>query len=173
VSSLPKKHRGGNPAIAVVAEVIREAMRVRRLSVPELTTMLGLEKSQRGAVSHWVVGKNGPGPQIRPKLAEVLGVPQDQLAVVSHRRNVAPPNFQPPTSEAMGPAQRAVALVTAKAPELLPAAGPPVQDVFVIRARSDGTMGIRLDASLPYAKGTQLVQFLLNFGLVIGADAAE
>jgi hypothetical protein len=167
---LPKKHKASNPAIARIAEVIREAMRVRRLGVPELTEMLGLEKSQRGAVTHWVVGQNGPGAQIRPKLAEVLGVPEDQLTASIRRRG--PGNFNPPTGETLGPAQRAVALVATKAPEILHGP-PPVQDVFVIRARSDGTMQIRLDANLNYVKGSQLVQYLLSFGLVIGADAAE
>jgi transcriptional regulator with XRE-family HTH domain len=168
---LPKKHKALNPAIARVAETIRAAMTERRLDVRVLTEMLGLEKSQRGAVAHWAVGKNGPGAQIRPKLAEILGLTEDQLT--ANTRRGRPGNFKPLTGEAaLGPAQRAVALVATKAPELLPGP-PPVQDVFVIRARSDGTMQIRLDASLPYAKGTQLVQFLLNFGLVIGADAAE
>ena len=165
---LPKKHKTSNPAIARVAETIRAAMTERRLDVRVLTEMLGLEKSQRGAVTHWVVGKNGPGSMIRPKLAEILGLTEDQLTANTRRRG--PGNFKPPTGEALGPAQRAVALVATRAPEILHGP-PPVQDVFVIRARSDGTMQIRLDANLNYVKGSQLVQYLLSFGLVIGADA--
>jgi hypothetical protein len=165
---LPKKHKTSNPATGRVAETIRAAMTERRLEVPVLAQMLGLERSQRGAVANWVVGKNGPGAQIRPKLAEILGLTEDQLAASTRRGR--PGNFKPLTGEALGPAQRAVALVATKAPEILHGP-PPVQDVFVIRARSDGTMQIRLDANLNYVKGSQLVQYLLSFGLVIGADA--
>ena len=53
----------------------------------------------------------------------------------------------------------------------LPMGPPPATDVFVIRARSDGTMAVKLDTALPWAKGSQLVQYLLSFGLVIGAEA--
>jgi hypothetical protein len=168
---LPKKHKSPNPGIQLVAETIRAAMTERRLEVPVLTEMLGMDKSQRGAVSHWVVGKNGPGPTIRPKLAEALGLTEEQLTVPGSRRAA---NFNPPKKDrALGPAQRAVALVATHAPEILapPPGPPPAQDVFVIRARTDGTMQVRLDANLPYAKGSQLVQYLLSFGLVIGADA--
>jgi hypothetical protein len=162
-----------DPVLKPVAEAIRHAMIARHMTVAMLTDALGMEKSQRGGVSHWVVGKNGPSAMVRPKVAEILGLDEAQLIApggTGKGRN--PVNFQAPKAEGepVGPAQRAVALVHARAPELLQPGPPPATDVFVIRARSDGTMGIRLDASLPYAKGTQLVQFLLNFGLVIGAD---
>jgi hypothetical protein len=161
-----------DPVLKPVTDAIRHAMITRHMTVAMLTDALGMEKSQRGGVSHWVVGKNGPSVTVRPRLAEILGLDEAQLTVPGAGRGRAAPNFQRPDAEGeiVGPAQRAVALVATRAPELLQPGPPPATDVFVIRARSDGTMGIRLDASLPYAKGTQLVQFLLNFGLVIGAD---
>ena len=39
-----------------------------------------------------------------------------------------------------------------------------------IRARSDGNVIVKLEANLPFAKGAQLVQFLLQFGLAPGAE---
>ena len=92
----------------------------------------------------------------------MLGLTEDQITLkVKQGRQ---PN--------RGPAQRAVALVEVARVngEIMPATVP-VSDVFTIRARSDGTMVVKLDASLPFAKGAQLVQFLIGFGLVIGADA--
>jgi hypothetical protein len=157
-----------------VTDTIRQAMRHRHIDVPMLTETLGLDKSQRGAVAHWVKGQNGPSSQMRPKLAEILGVSEDTLIAGGPSGGRAAANFNPPKPKKnLGPAQRAVALVAAHAPEILapPPGPPPAQDVFVIRARTDGTMQVRLDANLPYAKGSQLVQYLLSFGLVIGADA--
>jgi hypothetical protein len=171
---LPKPIANVKPEVKLVSDTIRNAMRQRRLDVRMLTEALGLEKAQRGAVAHWVKGKNGPSANLRPRLAEVLGLPEDQLISGTRGGGRAAANFNPPKDMA-GPARRAVALVATHAPEILapPPGPPPAQDVFVIRARSDGTMQVRLDANLPYAKGSQLVQYLLSFGLVIGADASE
>jgi hypothetical protein len=169
--TLPKR-ANTKPKLRPMAQAIQAAMRQRGMDVPALTEALGLKVSQRGAVANWVVGVNGVGPQLRPRVAKVLGLNEDQLLgpvidSLGRRRNPG----RPSTAKLLGPAQRAVALVQTAAVngELLPAA-PPVSDVFTIRARTDGTMLIRLDANLPFAKGTQLVQFLLNFGLVIGAE---
>ena len=115
-----------------------------------------------------MAGKNGPGDMLRPKLAQVLGLSEAEL---TSPRGKSGRGRKPMTLQGQGPAQRAVALVeTAKINgEILPAA-PPVTDVFVIRARSDGSMVVRLDASLSFVKGAQLAQFLLGFGLVTGVE---
>jgi hypothetical protein len=163
---LTKSKAGRRPELQPLARAIQNAMRSKGLDVPALTEALGMEKSQRGGVAHWVAGKNGPGDMLRPKLAQILGLSEAELT--SPRKKGG---RKPMTLQGQGPAQRAVALVeTAKLNgELLPAA-PPVTDVFVIRARSDGSMVVRLDASLSFVKGAQLAQFLLGFGLVTGVE---
>lgn len=165
---LPKQK--ANPKLKELAGTIREAMRQRQLDVRGLTAALGMTNEQRGAVANWVTGKNGPNGLVRPKLAEILGVPEDRLTAPTRGGGRTVSNFKAP-SDVLGPAQRAVALVQTRqqSPEILQGP-PPATDVFVIRARSDGSMQVRLDANVPFAKGTQLVQFLLNFGLVAGAD---
>lgn len=166
MKKLPKR-KGANPKLQPMAKAIQAAMRQRGMDVPALTEALGMEVSQRGAVANWVSGVNGVGPQLRPKVAEVLGLEEAQLTLAvdsigRRSRHTATP---------LGPAQRAVALVQTAVHngELLPAP-PPVTDVFSIRARSDGNMIVKLEANLPFAKGAQLVQFLLQFGLAPGAE---
>ena len=46
----------------------------------------------------------------------------------------------------------------------------PVNDIFTFRLRGDGTVVVRLDVTLPYARGAELLKFLLGFGLVPAAE---
>lgn len=171
------KRKNMDPRLRPIAQAIQGAMGARGMDVPMLTEAMGLTKSQRGAVGNWVAGVNGPGAQLRPRLAEVLGLDPNQLTLgpldsLGRRRPQGAQLGRP--AHNLGPAQRAVALVeVARANgEILPAP-PPVTDVFTIRARSDGTMVIRLDANLPFAKGAQLVSYLISFGLVVGSGSEQ
>jgi transcriptional regulator with XRE-family HTH domain len=156
-----------NPRLRLMARRIQDAMKARGLDQGALADAIGLTKAQRPVISNWIRGMNGPGDLIRPKLATVLQVPEDQL--VAPGREARSHN-----GGRKGPAQRAVALVQVAQSngQLLPPSTP-VTDVFVFRARSDGTIGIKLDAVLPYARGVQLINALLGFGLVIGAEDAK
>ena len=40
---------------------------------------LGVPIEKRPAVYNWITGKNGPGPEYRAKLAQVLGLTEAQL----------------------------------------------------------------------------------------------
>lgn len=161
------KYAGTKQHLQPMARRIQDAMALFKLDVSALTEQLGLAKSQRGAVNNWVIGRNGVSDAFRAKLASTLQIPEDEL--LAPLGPDAPRNARTGrTPSIVGPAQRAVIL----ARELPPAPSMPVaSDVFVIRARSDGTMQVKLDASLPWAKGSQLIQYLLSFGLVIGAEA--
>lgn len=169
--------RKGLPALQPLAKTIQAAMKEKGLDMWMLTEAMGMSVKQRGAVGNWIIGKNGVSDPYRPKLAAILGLDEAHLktpelpGVRKSGHNDSRPKLVPPT----GPAQRAVALVQQQqinggaAPQLLPTL-PPVSDVFTIRARSDGTMIVKLDANLNYERGSQLVQFLLGFGLVMGAE---
>ena len=62
-----------------MALLIQGAMQQRNLSVKDVTKAMGLEDRQTPAVYNWVAGKNGPSPEMRPKLAKVLGLTEEQL----------------------------------------------------------------------------------------------
>ena len=62
MKQLPRM-KGAPPHFQPIAKAIRAAMVQRGMDVPALTTALGLKVNQRGAVAHWVVGKNAPGAQ--------------------------------------------------------------------------------------------------------------
>jgi hypothetical protein len=157
-----------NPELKAMALRIQAAMRKQGLDVRLLTHRMGMRPDQHPAVRNWVAGKNGPGELWRAKLAEVLGLSEDELTWQGAHQKATP-------GPVVGPAQRAVVLARERLPAATPMGlpmGPPAAtDVFVIRARSDGTMAVKLDTALPWAKGSQLVQYLLSFGLVIGAEA--
>lgn len=168
------------PYLQPLAKTIQDAMKARKLDFNSLAETMGLSEKERPAVYNWVAGRNGPGPENRARLAQALGLPVDAL--------IAPgkPGRQPggrlpgtypvrdhPAPPVSGPAWRAVALAQeathTNGAQLMPPT-PPVNDVFTIRVRSDGSMMVRLDTNLPFKRGMQLAQFLLSFGLVSGDD---
>jgi transcriptional regulator with XRE-family HTH domain len=170
------------PYLAAFAKTIQDAMKARNLTVVSLSDAMGLSKKERPAVYNWVMGKNGPGPGNRLKMAQALGLSAEQLIAPGKpgkQPGGRPPGTYPVRSEparpVSGPAWRAVTLAEtahANGVQVMPPT-PPVNDVFTIRARSDGSMAIRLDANLPFKRGMQLAQFLLSFGLVSSDDTEE
>lgn len=158
-------------------------MKARKLDFNSLAEAMGLHPKERPAMYNWVAGKNGPGPDNRARLAQALGLPVDALIAPSkpgHRPGGRPPGTSPerpvkdhPAPPVSGPAWRAVALAQeanhVNGAQLMPPT-PPVNDVFTIRVRSDGSMMVRLDTNLPFKRGMQLAQFLLSFGLVSSDD---
>ena len=160
-----------NSRYRAMALLLQTAMQRKNLDVRGLTDAMGLEARQHAAVYNWVCGKNGPSPPMRKELLHALDL--DEAAFVAALPEKLLPGRSSTQEPAWGPAQRAVAMVrdttrNGEAQVLPPA--PPASDVFSFKARSDGSVTVRLDVALPYARGTQLVQFLLGFGLVIGAD---
>jgi transcriptional regulator with XRE-family HTH domain len=160
-----------NAALRPMALLIQGAMKQRDLSVKDVAKAMGLEARQIPAVYNWMAGKNGPGPEMRPKLAKVLGLTEAQLTSPlksgSHGR---------PREIALGPAQRAVALVQQAVPgpsamSELKQLVEPVRDVFSITGRSDGQISVRLQATLDAQRGMALARFLMDFGLIVGSDA--
>lgn len=154
-------------ALRPMALLIQGAMKQRNLSVKDVANAMGLEAGQVPVVYNWVAGKNGPGPEMRPKLARALGLTEEQLTsplkIGSHGR---------PREIALGPAQRAVALVQQVAPGPSAMLAEPVRDVFSITGRSDGQINVRLQVTLDASRGMALGRFLMDFGLVMG-DTAE
>jgi len=150
-------------ALRPMALLIQGAMQQRNLSVKDVIKAMGLEARQGPAVYNWVAGKNGPGPEMRPKLAKALGLTEEQLTSPlksgSHGR---------PREIALGPAQRAVVLAQTQpaTPMIMPAE--PVRDVFSIVGRSDGQISVRLQATLDAQRGMALARFLMDFGLIVG-----
>ena len=153
-----------------MAVMLQDAMRRKGITtIAALTEAVGLETHQAAGVYNWLAGKNGPSSLVRPKLLKALDLDEAAFAATLPEKVLS--RRQSKNEPVLGPAQRAVALVNAKASngELLPKA-PPVTDVFSFRARSDGDVVVRLEATLPFARGAQLMQFLLGFGLVIGSE---
>lgn len=156
-----------NAALRPMALLIQGAMKQRDLSVKDVVKAMGLEERQIPAVYNWIAGKNGPGPEMRPKLARVLGLTEAQLTSPKHGSHGRSREI------ALGPAQRAVVLAQTQpaasaqsAPVIMPAE--PVRDVFSIVGRSDGQISIRLQATLDAQKGMALARFLMDFGLIVG-----
>jgi transcriptional regulator with XRE-family HTH domain len=173
------KRKGAKPELQPMAKTIQAAMKVRGLTLWTLTEALGMSESQRGAVSNWIAGVNGVSEPLRPKVAAVLGVDEDQLfrsvdAIGRTRtgagRLIGRPSANLRMPGELGPARQAVQLAEAavRGGELVPLV--PVVDVFTFRARSDGNAVVKLDVSLPFARAAQLMQFLIGFGLAPGAE---
>jgi hypothetical protein len=180
---LPKR-KGAKPELQPMAKAIQAAMKAKGLNVWTLTEALGMSESQRGAVSNWIAGVNGVSEPLRPHVAAVLGVDEDQLFrsvdALGRSRTGAGKLIGRPSSNlrmpgGLGPARQAVVLAQGSvrngdpvSASLVPLV--PVVDVFTFRARSDGNAVVRLDVSLPFAKAAQLMQFLIGFGLAPGAE---
>lgn len=154
----PKK--AARPDLQPMMVALHKAMHERKLDAKGLCAALGVPIEKRPAVYNWITGKNGPGPEYRAKLAQVLGLTKAQLT--SRPRKVALDLAK------AGPAQRAVVLAQTQpaTPMIMPAE--PVRDVFSIVGRSDGQISVRLQATLDAQKGMALARFLMDFGLIIG-----
>jgi transcriptional regulator with XRE-family HTH domain len=153
-----------NPALRPMTLLIQGAMKQRDLSVKDVAKAMGLEARQIPAVYNWMAGKNGPSPEMRPKLAKVLGLTEAQLT--------SPAKPGQHTKQLLGPAQRAVALVAAQ-PVAVTLTAEPVRDVFSITGRSDGQISVRLQATLDAQRGMALARFLMDFGLIVGDERDE
>jgi len=168
---LPKKAR--KPHLQAMMVLIQTAMRERKLDTKGLTEAMGLREDQYAAVANWTAGKNGPNPEMRVKLAKVLGLTEAQLT-----SPILPGSHGRPAAVQLGPAQRAVALAELKqvkkaAPVLLASPAEPVRDVFSITGRSDGQINVRLQVTLDAQRGMALARFLMDFGLIVGESDAE
>lgn len=154
-----------------MAQMLRKALHEKGMTMVELSDALGFTIPQRTAVANWFAGRNGPTLEKRQRISEILDIMPNQWVAVT------PVNLhdaKKANGDALGPAQRAVALVqVAKANGEVIAPTPPPSDVFTIRVRTDGSMQLRLDTTLPFAKGSELLRYLLGFGLVIGAEPEE
>jgi transcriptional regulator with XRE-family HTH domain len=153
----PKK--AARPDLQSMMLAIHKAMHERKLDVKGLCKALGVPIDKRPAVYNWTTGKNGPGPEYRAKLAQVLGLTEAQLTAPGSK-----------SKQLLGPAQRAVALVAAQ-PVAVTLTAEPVRDVFSIVGRSDGQISVRLQATLDAQRGMALARFLMDFGLIVGSDA--
>ena len=165
----PKKAK--QPYLQPMMLAIQGAMRERKLTVRTLAETMGITMPP---VYNWVAGKNGPSPEMRVKLAKVLGLTEEQLTSPlpsgSHGRPAA-------AAVQLGPAQRAVVLAEQARPtaatSVLLSPAEPVRDVFSITGRSDGQISVRMQVTLDAQRGMALARFLMDFGLIVGDDQED
>ena len=172
-----------------ISVAIQARMKELKINTTDLTRLLGYPHTSMARVHHWVRGASGPNEEACRKLVEKLGVspsvfeglvfpggPNQSTAGGKKRHQRKTPET---------PASRAVALAHAHAEvearrnggrALVPittALNHAVSDVFSCRVRSDGTMQVKLDASLPLMQGMALMKFLMDFGLVADQQQAS
>jgi hypothetical protein len=139
-----------------VATVIRKAVQEKFETVGDLNQALGRDRGHTG-VYGWINGKGAPGPEIRPKLAKLLGVPEASL----ERREAGER-----VSVAKEPATAMVRLPSPGAPA--PARAPEVLHFAVL---TDGTARLRMDVTLPAERGVALLRLLLDAGMIVASSS--
>ena len=178
------------PHLLTYAEKIRKAAEFKGITLPQIAKHLGVDVA---AVYHWVAGVNGVSHEYRPVLAKLLGLSINDLVAppnpnprapsglkskLGRPHNAAPnghdaahPAPDTDTDTDTGPAQRALVAYQDKAASI--PYTPPVSDLCAFKLRSDGTVTVKLETTLPYAKGLRLMGYLFEFGLVPEQDKGE
>jgi hypothetical protein len=167
------------PELAETSARIADAMARHNLSPRQITEALGhRERDPRNAnIYNWARGKNAPSSQFREKLAKLLGLKTEDLVPEGRPRTMSRAEKLARKRESNqkyrqarleqnskpGPAEQAVMLYSDNRPEPVPVSRVPAprpEDVFTTAIRSDGTMQVRLNLTLPIAEGIALVQML-------------
>jgi hypothetical protein len=133
-----------------IATAIRKAMEAKGFGPGDLNQAMGRERGHTG-LYQWINAKGGPGPEIRGKLAKVLGVPAASL----ERRAVGE---EPGTAMVRLPSPGTSAV--SRVPEVLHFA-----------VLTDGTARLRLDATLPVERGVALLRLLLDAGMIAASSS--
>jgi transcriptional regulator with XRE-family HTH domain len=135
-----------------IAATIRKAMARKKITPADVNLALGRD---RGAPSiyYWMKGLGAPNAEIRPKLARVLGVPEDALR----------------KAELTGGPQAAAASATALARLQAPATGR-LPDVLTFAVLQDGTARLRLDVTTSAERGVALLRLLLDAGQMLSVS---
>jgi transcriptional regulator with XRE-family HTH domain len=142
-----------------VAALLRAKMAQHEWTPRDFNARMGLETSHT-SIYVWLNAKGAPGPVTRPKLAKLLGVPEEQLkprkpdAARDVRERVVARG-----GVSGGVAQTAVAV--------RPVTPRPGGDPLAFRITSTGEAHIRLDVTLPMDEGAALLRLLLDMSSVI------
>lgn len=160
--------KASKPVLQPMVTAIRSAMRERHIpDARGLAVAMGLRHDQYATVWNWMMGKNGPNAEMRPRLAQTLGL--DEAVLTSPQPSGHHRPREPKIKQ--GPAARALALVEAKLPAVVNGAiAEPVRDVFTITGRSDGQISLRLSVTLDATRGLALARFLMDAGLIISGE---
>lgn len=172
-----------HPALVETSARIRHAMSELGLSHKQVAEAMGMEPGQEPNVYNWATGRNAPNYRRREALARVLGLEASDIAPEgwkaggsggrlplapdekARRKRERDREYKRQRSaeqraQRAGPAERAVALYAEAGPEPAPRPVARPDDVFTTAIRSDGTMQVRLNLTLPVAEGIALVQML-------------
>lgn len=139
-----------------VAALIRHHMERLKLSPGDLNEAMGNGRDQSGPFN-WINAKGAPGPDNRAKLAKLFGVSEQALM---RGKIDGPVDVTTAHNNAVALASRAA----------MPPAAPTRQpDILTFSVGSDGTSRLRLDVTMPSAKGVSLLQMVLSAGMVLTA----
>ena len=139
-----------------IASAIRAFLKVKGWNPPDLSEALGWGRHST-ATYHWLNSKGAPGPDLRPALAKLIGVPDVQVAARSGQPRLA---LEAPDKLARPSVKLEAASVKPRPGEAL---------AFTVQA--DGQARIRLDVTLPLALATPLLRMIMDAGVVFAAPA--
>jgi hypothetical protein len=138
-----------------IATAIRKAMEAKGIGPGDLNQALGRPRGHTG-IYGWINARGGPGEEIRPQLAKLLGVPEASL----QRRDVGER-----VSVATEPGNALVRL-----PSPGTAAVSRVPEVLHFAVLTDGTARLRMDVTLPTERGVGLLRLLLDAGMIVASS---
>lgn len=140
-----------------IATAIRKAMQGKFETVGDLNQALGRPRGHTG-VYGWINARGGPGEEIRPQLAQLLGVPEASL----QRREVG---------ERVSATEPGNAMVRLPSPGT--AAVSRVPEVLHFAVLTDGTARLRMDVTLPTERGVGLLRLLLDAGMIVASSSGQ
>ena len=133
-----------------VGKLIHSELVNRNWVVGDLAEALGLPRKSTTPYG-WLAGRGVPTSAMRPKLAEVLGVPESKLIQRKTRTN-------------------GNALALPDAAPVAPSPFPPV--VLSFEVNTDGTATIKLDTTLPVDQALPLLRTLIGAGVLVNTKGA-
>jgi hypothetical protein len=164
------------PEYARIAALIRAYIVRENISLTGLGIRLNSKNQGAGLTSPWARGISRPGPKYREKLAKLMGVKPAELLGLPTRSGGSGAPAGGAERQEVGPARRAL---IAHEKVILPDVRNTVparhvaSDVFAFRVRSDGTVAIALNVTLPLAKGVALAQSLMTMGVMMTPDPPQ
>ena len=145
-----------------IAVALRAALAAKDWTLAELNQAIGRDRAHAG-VYQYLAAKSAPRPEIRIKIAEVLGLPE---AVLMRRKpGEAAPKAAPMASALLALPQRLAAprprpgpATTADAP------------VLQFTANADGTTRLTVDVTLAAERAVPLLRILLDAGMIVARE---
>jgi transcriptional regulator with XRE-family HTH domain len=134
------------PRNGEVAGNIRQLMKDRGWTVPDLNEKLGMKRSAAN-VYGWIKAKGAPGAEMQKRLAKLTGTKASDWA----------PNE---AQSAPKPGQEIVRVYP-------PREQKPQPDILSFTVSPEGAARIRLDVTLPVQMAMPLVRMLLDQGLIV------